>query len=602
MQEQSSDNEDESEKSDGDVSPPKRKRIWKGCTTDDENMNREDDDEEEQAERREAGPKTAGKDKTPRSKQMKVPDWIATSVVEYNEHEDHTTVVEDDELDSGGEHRKDSSDEDVQRVVLSKDKGKNKACCKGKSHTRDDNTTSSKGDSCGRAMLRELPNEVCSIVNRAHMFLRLHITVENAWTAEMEYSHERLPEKHTMGKRVIGDVWKLRDKDGNLIKPFDLGFKMLNDKKNVVLHDDLWTAAPQLRNQVKKDAKIVIEDVYVLKNLPAVQRVSAAHFLLKYNQQGAHGIPNFVFGDIQLRWMGDDVDTKVSTVNRKRPFQHPVIYTLITQYWFSEQRDGVTKSSRSKILEMPDNLIAFVCNTIETSLADIATGVHQFTNKVYAPKWVNLMGLLQLMQTQAPTAHSDLKQYLADSITLLYFSANFVQANALLYGVHFASVAPAFDKGPCTLARHWKRPAGRIIPVIAKDGPHASRTAREPSIENTTVESHTTEYLTETYRFYSVRHAVAAQQTSQAVKSSVDDAEDDDEGDFMSWKDIEVTRPSRVQVPRSVSEPAAEADTAMAAETTTHTQGTSRAASPASKTPTSPAASASASAGPSTQI
>lgn len=78
----------------------------------------------------------------------------------------------------------------------------------------------------------------------------------------------------------------------------------------------LWTAAPQLRNQVKKDAKIVVEDVYALKNLPAVQRVSAAHFLLKYNQQGAHGIPNFVFGDIQLRWMGDDVDTKVSTSSK----------------------------------------------------------------------------------------------------------------------------------------------------------------------------------------------------------------------------------------------------------------------------------------------
>ena len=127
-----------------------------------------------------------------------------------------------------------------QRVASSKDKGKNKARHKGKSHARDDDTTSGKGDSRGRAMLRELPNEVRSIVNRAHMFLRLQITVENAWTAEKKYSHERLPEKHTMGKRAITDVWKLRDKDGNLIKPFDLGFKMLNDEKNVVLSDDVF--------------------------------------------------------------------------------------------------------------------------------------------------------------------------------------------------------------------------------------------------------------------------------------------------------------------------------------------------------------------------
>ena len=51
-------------------------------------------------------------------------------------------------------------------------------------------------------------------------------------------------------------------------------------------------------------------------------------------------------------------------MNCKRPFQHPAIYTLIVQYWFSEQRDGVTQSSASKILEMPDNLIAFVCNMV----------------------------------------------------------------------------------------------------------------------------------------------------------------------------------------------------------------------------------------------
>lgn len=63
---------------------------------------------------------------------------------------------------------------------------------------------------------------------------------------------------------------------------------------------------------MKKEAKIIMEDVYGLKTLPAVQRVSAAHFLLKYNQQGMHAIPNFVFGDIKLHWMGDNVDTKVS--------------------------------------------------------------------------------------------------------------------------------------------------------------------------------------------------------------------------------------------------------------------------------------------------
>ncbi|EPS92553.1 hypothetical protein FOMPIDRAFT_1056761 [Fomitopsis schrenkii] len=204
MQEQSS---DESEKSDGDVSPPKRKRIRKGRATDEQEMSsREDVDAEDQVDQRserdhdevaersggregqgsggvssedemedatsqsrrpptsrrirldegeanlaksigppvvmpstspktararerieavelerrsniKAGSKAAAKDKTPgkeRSEQQKKPAWIATSVAEYNEREDHLTADEDDKLDSGGERRKDSSDEDVQ--------------------------------------------------------------------------------------------------------------------------------------------------------------------------------------------------------------------------------------------------------------------------------------------------------------------------------------------------------------------------------------------------------------------------------------------------------------------------------------------------------
>lgn len=62
---------------------------------------------------------------------------------------------------------------------------------------------------------------------------------------------------------------------------------------------------------MKKDAKSVVEDTYGLKNLPAVRRVSAALFLLKYNPQGNNSIPNFVFDNIELQWSDDDVDIKV---------------------------------------------------------------------------------------------------------------------------------------------------------------------------------------------------------------------------------------------------------------------------------------------------
>lgn len=67
---------------------------------------------------------------------------------------------------------------------------------------------------------------------------------------------------------------------------------------------------------MKKEAKSVVEDAYGLKPLPAVRRVSAAQFLLKYNQQGNNAIPNFVFDDVELHWADDDVDTKVSQFNK----------------------------------------------------------------------------------------------------------------------------------------------------------------------------------------------------------------------------------------------------------------------------------------------
>ncbi|KAI0726077.1 hypothetical protein C8Q72DRAFT_796867 [Fomitopsis betulina] len=74
------------------------------------------------------------------------------------------------------------------------------------------------------------------------------------------------------------------------------------------------------------------------------------------------------------------------------------------------------KNVEERFLSMPDNLIVFVCNAIESALVDIATGVHQFTNKVYAPKWVNLMDLLKVMKARAPEVHAALKMFLGDSV------------------------------------------------------------------------------------------------------------------------------------------------------------------------------------------
>ncbi|EPS98654.1 hypothetical protein FOMPIDRAFT_93963 [Fomitopsis schrenkii] len=367
---------------------------------------------------------------------LKKPAWLATTTAEYHGGQEPSTGDEVDELEP--EHG-DSSDSDVKIVSSSKDKGKAKAGSKGRkrrSKARDDSIF--KGDSRGRVMLRELPAEVRSIVSRANTFLRLRISLEHAWTQEKKITHDILPEKHIVIQDAIGDVWEMvarerkerKEREGKErnLKHLELGFDKLNNpeegadaRKDVC--NLLWTGAAQLRNQVKKEAKSVVEDAYGLKNLPEIQRVSAALFLLKYNTQGNNAIPNFVFADVKLSWEGDEVDTRESTVNRKQPFQHAAIFTLIAQYWFSSQREGLlqahwpsSKIAKERFLEMPDNLIVFACNAIETALADIATGVHQFTNKVYAPKWVNLMDLLKVMKSRAPAVHAGIKEFIATSV------------------------------------------------------------------------------------------------------------------------------------------------------------------------------------------
>ncbi|EPT04067.1 hypothetical protein FOMPIDRAFT_1046537 [Fomitopsis schrenkii] len=301
-----------------------------------------------------------------RSEPKKRPGWLATSASDYDDGE-HATQDELDELESSRDKMEESSEGEVVVVQSSKDKGKSKGRRKGrKSRAKDDD---SKGDSRGRAMLRELPVEVRSVVTRANSFLRLRISLENAWTAERKFSHTLLPEKDMIVKRAINDVWQLRDDDGKSIKNIELGFKVLNDEKNEDIRSDiftlLWTGAPQLRNQVKKEAKSVVEDAYGLKNLSAVQRVSAAQFLLRYNQQGNHAIPNFVFDNVDLCWMDDDVDTKASTVNRKRPFQHLTDFSDRESEIFDEL---IEAAIGEPITSIPETASFHVCSSMKFHL------------------------------------------------------------------------------------------------------------------------------------------------------------------------------------------------------------------------------------------
>ncbi|KAH9910775.1 uncharacterized protein B0H18DRAFT_1129561 [Fomitopsis serialis] len=200
-------------------------------------------------------------------KKEKIPAWLATSVSDdaYGEGSD----------DSGGDDE-DESEHDVVLVKGQKGKANHpKPKATGAARTR------------GRAQMRDLPDEVKSVVTKAHSYLRLRISLEHAWTWEKMTNIDLLPEKYVLIKRAVNDVRELCGADGKPLTHFALGFKKLNgDGKDTLrnkVFDVVWTAATQLRNELKNKAKVVVDEAYGLNHLSGPRKVSAASFLLKGN-------------------------------------------------------------------------------------------------------------------------------------------------------------------------------------------------------------------------------------------------------------------------------------------------------------------------------
>ncbi|KAH9916354.1 uncharacterized protein B0H18DRAFT_1124259 [Fomitopsis serialis] len=258
------------------------------------------------------------------------------------------------------------------------------------------------------------------------MYLRLRLSLDHAWTSEKTQNSSQLPHKHLVIKRALKDARRHRAEDGKKIDYLVSGFKTLKKKHNHVLRENVasvvWTGASQLQNEVKKKAKIVVDSAYSLGSLSTQRRVAAATFLLKSNTQGKFSVPNFIFGEIDIAWQSDEpyeVDMKASVVNRKKPFQHKVLSDVIVQHWFHGHRDTASVAVYDRFSEVPNNLIALVCNAIEAALVDIATGTHHFSNKLYAAKWINIMGILDQFESNASEAYQALKEMMWTNVSAL---------------------------------------------------------------------------------------------------------------------------------------------------------------------------------------
>ncbi|KAH9916847.1 uncharacterized protein B0H18DRAFT_958600 [Fomitopsis serialis] len=310
----------------------------------------------------------------------------------------------DGDQEEGSEGKEMENDSDDEVIVVKAPKHKSQRS-KGKGGRRG-RGNSNEGKSVGRrrrAQARDLPETVKPIVTCSQMYLRLRLSLEHAWTSEKMQNSSQLPVKHTLIKRAIRDARAHRAENGKKISYLSSGFKVLGARGTNRLRGDVanvvWTGACQLRNEVKKKATTVVENAYALGGLSTQRRVAAATFLLKCNMQGKFSLPNFIFGDIDIAWQANDayeVDTKASFVNRKKPFHHRAISDVMVQHWFHGSRDSASVAAYDRFAEVPNNLIALVCNA-----------------------WANIMGVLDQFERNAPEAYESMKTLIWTNISAL---------------------------------------------------------------------------------------------------------------------------------------------------------------------------------------
>ncbi|KAH9910183.1 uncharacterized protein B0H18DRAFT_1130545 [Fomitopsis serialis] len=273
-----------------------------------------------------------------------------------------------------------------------------------------------------RVKASNLPINVRPIVGAAQNFLRLRLALKTAWTGYKALASSRLPDNMQLVADALKDARDMRDKDGKRVKSMRIAYDDLQndqgtegDTKRSNVHTVVWNVAAQFRNEVKRKGKSVVEHSYGLSNLTVQQRVLLAQWLLKTHPMKVKGgkreIPNFVFGDMKIVWNAKDkLDKEKCSVKSELLFRHPAISEIIVQQWFQGHGANIPVDRFSKV---PDNLIALACNSIEAALSEIAFGNPvAFTNKQFAPKWDDLMSILEATKKNAPDYYADMKKQL----------------------------------------------------------------------------------------------------------------------------------------------------------------------------------------------
>ncbi|KAH9923571.1 uncharacterized protein B0H18DRAFT_1120415 [Fomitopsis serialis] len=285
-------------------------------------------------------------------------------------------------------------------------------------------STEGERKSSNRVKVADLPAKVKLLVSAAQNCLRLQIALKSAWTKETSIPTKRLLNSEKLIGASIREACKRSGKSGKPNADLKTAIKLLRAKKGLNAEEKakraamrakvytvVWTCASQTRNEIKKKAKQVVEQVFKLGSLSVAQRREVAVWLLETHPSAvnddnkARSIPNFVFGGVDIQFDRDkNLDRKRTKVERTEPFRNESIPALIYQYYgLAGRANASVNAALDEFSKVPLNLIAFSCNAIEAALMEV-TSHHQstvFSNKNFAAKWDGLMAILETLEDRA---------------------------------------------------------------------------------------------------------------------------------------------------------------------------------------------------------
>ncbi|KAH9925190.1 uncharacterized protein B0H18DRAFT_955239 [Fomitopsis serialis] len=270
-----------------------------------------------------------------------------------------------------------------------------------------------------RMKASDLPVDMKPLVNMAQYCLRNILGLRTTWTSDTTITSSHLVSNDVLVTDALKDARDSVDKDGKKMVTVRAAYRKLRNGREEEGNTQRKNVRDVLRNKMKRKAKVIVEHAYGLNVMQGHKRTQLVNWLLTTHimkvRGGKRSIPNFVFGEMQVIWDNKNTISKKSHVKAEVPFRHPAIAKIIAQQWFVGHAKSTTPTE--EFSEVPDNLIALVCNSIELGLREVAANTAvSFSNKLFAPKWDDLMSILEAMEQNVPDYYTATKRLLWEGI------------------------------------------------------------------------------------------------------------------------------------------------------------------------------------------